>query len=178
MAELVTIARPYAEAVFRLAREKGTLAAWSEHLAGLAAYVRNAEVSACIASPGPTSAQKADVVKSLLGGAAQGDVANFIDVLAVNDRLTVLPEIALFFEDLKSAEEGVKDAVVTSAFAIDDKQKSELLPTLEGHFKSRLRLEIQVDPELIGGLKVVVGDQMLDVSVRGKLEAMATALRT
>ena len=177
MAEPITIARPYAEAIFRLAREKGALAAWSGHLASLSAYVRNAEVKACIANPGLTSAQKADVVKSLLGGAVDGDLANFIQVLAGNDRLAVLPEITEFFERLKSAEEGVKDAVVYSAFPVDDQQKSELLPTLEAHFKSRLSLEIQVDPELIGGVKVVVGDQMLVVSMRGRLEAMATALR-
>lgn len=177
MAELVTIARPYAEAVFRLAREKGALAAWSGHLAKLSAYVQTAEVKACIANPAPTSAQKADVVKSLLGGAVDGDLANFIQVLATNDRLAVLPEIAEFFESLKSAEEGIKDAVVYSAFPLDDRQRNELLPTLEAHFKSKLSLEIQVAPELIGGVKVVVGDQMFDGSVRGKLEAMATALR-
>lgn len=177
MAELVTIARPYAEAVFRLAREKGALAAWSGHLAALAAYVDNAEVKACIADPGPTAAQKADIVTSLLGGVVDADLANFIQVLAANDRLLVLPEIAAFFETLKSAEEGVRDAVVYSAFPLDDRQRGELLPTLEAHFKSKLSLEIQVDPELIGGIKAVVGDQMLDVSVRGKLEAMATALR-
>ncbi|MBI4986083.1 MAG: F0F1 ATP synthase subunit delta [Rhodocyclales bacterium] len=177
MAELVTIARPYAEAVFRLAKEKGALAAWSGHLATLAAYAQNADVKDCIANPGPTAAQKADIVKSLLGGGVDGDLANFIQILATNDRLLVLPEIADFFEALKSEEEGVKDAVVYSAFPLDDKQRSELLPTLEAHFKSKLSLEIQVQPELIGGIKAVVGDQMFDVSVRGKLEAMATALR-
>jgi len=177
MAELVTIARPYAEAVFRLAKEQGALAAWSKHLAELAAYVSNAEVQTCIANPGPTAAQKADVVRSLLGGEVNDDLTNFIRVLAYNDRLAVLPEIAAFYENLKSAEEGVKDAVVYSAFPVDDQQQRELLPTLEAHFKSRLSIEIEVDAELIGGLKVVVGDQMLDLSVRGKLEAMASALR-
>lgn len=177
MAELVTIARPYAEAVFRLAKEKGALAAWSGHLASLSTYMQNADVQAYIGSPGPTAAQKADIVKSLLGGNVDGELANFVQVLATNDRLSVLPEIAEFFEDLKSAEEGVRDAVVYSAFALDEKQSNDLLPTLEAHFKSKLSLEIKIDPELIGGVKVVVGDQMLDVSVRGKLEAMATALR-
>jgi F-type H+-transporting ATPase subunit delta len=177
MAELVTIARPYAEAVFRLAKEKGALAAWSGHLASLAAYVQNADVANCIADPAPTAAQKADIVTSLLGKGVDGDLANFIQVLAANNRLAVLPEIADFFENLKSAEEGVRDAVVYSAFPLDDKQGRDLLPSLEAHFKSKLSLEIKVDPELIGGVKVVVGDQMLDVSVRGKLEAMTTALR-
>jgi F-type H+-transporting ATPase subunit delta len=177
MAELVTIARPYAEAVFRLAKEQGVLVAWSKHLGDLSAYVGNADVRACIGNPGPTAAQKADVVTSLLGGEVDGVLANFVRVLANNDRLAILPEIAEFYENLKSAEEGVKDAVVFSAFPVDDQQKSALLPTLEAHFKSKLSLDIKVDAELIGGVKVVVGDQMLDLSVRGKLEAMTTALR-
>lgn len=177
MAELVTIARPYAEAVFRLAKEKGALAAWSGNLGRLSAFAQNAEVSACITNPGPTATQKAELVKSLFGGGVDADLASFIQVLATNDRLTVLPEIAEFFEILKNAEEGVKDAVVSSAFPLDDRQKADLVPVLEKHFKSRLRLEVEVQPELIGGVTVVVGDQVLDVSVRGKLNAMATALR-
>lgn len=177
MAELVTVARPYAEAVFRLAKEKGQLAAWSQNLADLSAYVQNEEVSACIANPGPTAAQKAALVLALAGERAAGDFANFIQVLAGNDRLALLPEIAAFFEMLKSVEEGTQDAVVFSAFPLDDAQRNDLLPALEAHFKSKLNLEVRHDPELIGGVKVVVGDRMLDVSVRGKLEAMTAALR-
>ncbi|MDO8930795.1 MAG: F0F1 ATP synthase subunit delta [Rhodocyclaceae bacterium] len=178
MAELVTIARPYAEAVFRLAQEKGRLAAWSEQLSLLSAYAQNADMAACLANPGLTAGQKADLVKSLLGGGVDGDLASFIQVLAGNDRLSVLPEIAAFFETLKAVEEGVKDAVIYSAFPLDDAQRNSLLPTLEAHFKAKLRPEVQLDPELIGGIKVVVGDQVLDTSVRASLDAMATALRT
>lgn len=177
MAELVTVARPYAEAVFRLAKEKNALAVWSEQLVKLSALAGNAEVHACLANPGLTGVQKADLVKSLLGGAADGDLSSFIDILARNERLTLLPQIQEFFESLKSAEDGVKEAVVFSAYPIDEAQTRNLLPTLEAHFQSKLRPEIRVTPELIGGIKVVVGDQVLDTSVRGKLEAMATALR-
>ncbi|OHC63114.1 MAG: ATP synthase F1 subunit delta [Rhodocyclales bacterium GWA2_65_20] len=178
MAELVTIARPYAEAVFRLAQEKGRLAAWSEQLQLLADYAANADMAACLANPGLTAAQKADLVKSLLGGAVDGELAGFIQILAGNDRLAVLPEIAAFFETLKAAAEGVKDAVIHSAFPLDDAQRDSLLPTLEAHFKARLRPAVQLDPELIGGIKVVVGDQVLDTSVRASLDAMAATLRT
>jgi F-type H+-transporting ATPase subunit delta len=177
MAELVTIARPYAEAVFRLAKEQGKLAAWSETLGKLAAIAANAEVAACIGNPNLSAAQKADLVASALGG-AQGDVASTIQVLAGNDRLGLLPEIALFFESLKSAEEGVKDAVIFSAFPLDDAQQQKLLSDLEARFKTKLRPEIRLEPELIGGVRVEVGDQVLDASVRGKLAAMATALRS
>jgi F-type H+-transporting ATPase subunit delta len=178
MAELVTIARPYAEAVFRLAKEQGKLAQWSERLGALSAVAANAEVAACIGNPNLTATQKADLVTSLLGGAVEADVANMIRVLAGSERLVVLPEIAVFFESLKSAEEGVRDAVIFSAFPLDDAQQQKLLSDLEARFKTKLRPAIKLDPELIGGVRVEVGDQVLDASVRGKLAAMATALRS
>lgn len=178
MAELVTIARPYAEAVFRLAQENGKLAAWAEQLSRLSAYAQNADVAACVANPGLTAGQKADLVKSLLGSGVDGDLASFIQVLADNDRLSVLPEIAASFEELKAAEEGVKDAVIHSAFAMSAADSAALLPALEKHFEAKLRPQVQLAPELIGGIKVVVGDRVLDASVRGRLDAMATALRS
>jgi len=178
MAELVTIARPYAEAVFRLAKEQGKLAAWSETLGSLAAIAANADVAAAIGNPNLAAGQKAELVASLLGGGVDGDVANMIQLLARNERLAVLPEIADFFEGLKAAEEGVKDAVIFSAFPLDDAQQQKLLSDLEARFKTRLRPEIRLDPELIGGVRVEVGDQVLDASVRGKLAAMSAALRS
>lgn len=176
MAETVTIARPYAEAVFRLAKEKGALAVWSDALAKLAAFAAHADVAACVANPSLTAAQKADLLKSLLGS-ADADMGSFIGVLAANDRLSVLPEIADFFEALKAEEEGVKDAVIYSAFPIDAAKTAEILPALEKRFGAKLKPEIKLDPELIGGVRVVVGDQIYDASVRGQLDAMATALR-
>jgi F-type H+-transporting ATPase subunit delta len=177
VAEIVTIARPYAEAIFRLAKEQGKLAAWSESLAKLAAFAIDAAVAACIGNPSLTARQKSDLVISLLGGTVDAEVANFVGVLAENERLAALPEIATFFEALKDREEGIKDAIVYSAFSMDDAQRQKLVAELETHFKTKLSAEIRLDPELIGGVKVVVGDQVLDASVRGKLSAMATALR-
>lgn len=176
MAENVTVARPYAEAVFRLAREQGKLAAWSESLGMLATIAANPEVTACLGNPNLTAAQKADLVIAAAGALA-GDAINLVQVLAANDRLGLLPEIADFFETLKGAEEGVRDAVIYSAFPLDEGQRQKLVGELEAHFKSKLSPDIKLDPELIGGVKVVVGDQVLDASVRGKLAAMATALR-
>ncbi len=175
MAESVTIARPYAEAVFRTAKETGALAAWSARLARLAMVAQDAEIVEVVGNPRLSADQLAQLFISL---ADDNDVVlgNFIRVLAENRRLALLPEISRHFELAKSQEEGVKEAVVQSAFAIDDAQVAALLKQLEAHFGMRLTARVAVDPALIGGVRVAVGDQVLDASVRGKLDAMATAL--
>ena len=177
MAELVTIARPYAEAIFRIAKDKGTLAPWSEKLAFLSAIAIDPQMRTCIGNPGLTLGKKADLVKTLCGEAADGDTNSFIQVLATNERLALLPEIAVIFEALKSVEEGIKDAVIYSAFPIDDGQQKTLVADLEARFKSKLSVSVVIDPSLIGGVKIVVGDQVLDLSIRAKLESMETALK-
>lgn len=177
MAELVTIARPYAEAVFRLAKDKGSLAPWSEKLALLSAIAQDPQMQDCIANPGLSPGKKADLVKTLCGAKADGDATNLIQVLAGNERLSLLPQIAELFESLKSVEEGIKDATVFTAFPLDAAQQQKLVADLEARFKSKLKVTVTVDQSLIGGVKVVVGDQVLDLSVRAKLESMQTALK-
>ena len=176
MAETVTIARPYAEAVFRMARDKGTLTQWSARLQRLSLVAQDAEIVDIISNPKLTAGQLADLFISLAED-NDTDLANFIRVMAENERLVLLPEVSALFEAAKSKEEGVKDAVVESAFPLTDVQVGALLPTLEEHFKTRLSAKVQVVPDLIGGVRVVVGDQVLDTSVRSKLESMAVALK-
>lgn len=101
---------------------------------------------------------------------------NFIRTLAENRRLALLPEISRLFDLAKGQEEGVKEAVVHSAFPIDDAQVAALLKQLEPRFATRLTARVVIDPSLIGGVRVAVGDQVLDASVRGKLDSMAVAL--
>lgn len=175
MAESVTIARPYAEAVFRTAKEAGALGAWSARLARLALIAQDAEMASVIGNPRLSAEQVAQLFISL---ADDNDavLGNFIRVLAENRRLVILPEISRLFDLAKSQEEGVKEAVVYSAFPLDNAQLSALVQQLEAHFGTRLTASVQVDDSLIGGVRVAVGDQMLDASVRGKLDAMATAL--
>lgn len=177
MAELVTIARPYAEAVFRIAKEHGALAPWSEKLALLSAIAQDPQMQNCIGNPGLSSGKKADLFKTLCGEKADGDAAKFIQVLAENERLALLPQIAGLFESLKSTEEGIKDAVIHTAFPLDAGQQQKLVADLESRFASKLKTSVVVDQSLIGGVKVVVGDQVLDLSVRAKLDSMATALK-
>ena len=176
MAESVTIARPYAEALFRAAKESGNLAKWSGQVSLLGQVAANPEVREAIGDPNVAAPQLVDLFRSACGKAVDAELSNFIQLLSNNDRLGLLPEIGALFEGYKRAEEGTKQAEIVSAFPIDASQVKALVPQLEAVFKSRLEASVSVDPELIGGIKVIVGDQMLDASVRGKLDAMATAL--
>jgi len=177
MAESVTIARPYAQAVFRLAREGKALAAWSDRLQRLASIAQDAEMTKVVGNPKFSAGQVTDLFVSLTGEAGNPELISFVGLLAENERLNVLTQIQEIYEQLKSADEGVKDAVVTSAYALDDAQLKNLMSQLESHFGSKLQPRVEVDAALIGGIRVAVGDQLLDASVRGKLDAMATALK-
>ena len=177
MAESVTIARPYAQALFRLAKESGTLAAWSERLRLFALIAQDGEMIKVAGNPKFSAGEVASFFLSLTQDAGDRQVASFVELLAVNERLVVLPQIAELFETLKSADEGVKDALVTSAYPIDEAQLANLLPQLEAHFGGALAARVEVDAALIGGIKVAVGDRVLDASVAGKLKAMASALK-
>ncbi len=176
MAESVTIARPYAEALFRAAKESGNLAKWSEQVSLLGQVAANPEARSAIGDPNVAAPQLVDLFRSACGTAVDAEVSNFIQLLCNNDRLGLLPEIASLYDNYKRAEEGTKQAEIMSAFPIDDNQVKALVPQLETVFKTKLEASVTVDPALIGGIKVIVGDQMLDASVRGKLDAMATAL--
>jgi F-type H+-transporting ATPase subunit delta len=175
MAETATIARPYAEAAFRLARERQALAAWSEALVRLSQVASDPAAAALIGNPNVAAAE----VEGLFRAAAVSDaeLASFIHILSENGRLACLPEISVQFENMKRADAGVKEGTIYSAFPLDDGQVSDLKAALEKRF-GRLQLAVALSPELIGGVKVVVGDQVLDTSVSGKLVTMRAALNS
>lgn len=177
MAENVTLARPYAEAVFALARDGGTLDAWMAVLDRLAAVAADPAASGFIASPDVSEEQTVRLLTESVGVTLAPEQENLVRVLVSNQRALLLPEIRDLFKLLKNAQEGVRDAIVTSAYALDDAAQSRLQSDLEARFGSKLRLAVQIDPELIGGVRVAVGDEVIDASVRGKLAAMAAALQ-
>lgn len=177
MAESVTIARPYAQAVFRLAQETGTLTLWSERLERLSVIVQDPEMATVVSNPKFSATQVAELFISLFDEKKDQELAKFVGLLAENERLSVLPEIRDIYEQLKSANEGIREAVITSAFPLDGPQLDNLMKELEAHFDTRLEPHVRVDARLIGGVRVAVGDQILDASVRGKLDAMAAALK-
>ncbi|MBW7861300.1 MAG: F0F1 ATP synthase subunit delta [Rhodocyclaceae bacterium] len=177
MAENVTIARPYADAVFALARGSDALAPWSEALDRLAEIASDPAVQDCIRDPKLSTDQLAGLVLDVAGAALNAEQQNFVRVLIENDRLQVLPEIRDLFLQRKNGYEGVKKADIASAFPIDDATLSKLKADLEARFKATIEVAVRIDPELIGGVRIAVGDEVIDASVRGKLASMAAALK-
>ena len=176
MAENVTIARPYADAAFELARGAGALGPWSEALDRFAVVAADPSMKACFTDPN-LSADQLNKLMLDVGGDLTAEQQNFVRVLVENERLQVLPEIRDLFVALKNEHEGVKEANITSAFPMDDVTLKALVADLETRFKAKLNVTVSVDPELIGGVKIAVGDEVIDASVRGKLANMAAALK-
>ncbi|MHA4868746.1 F0F1 ATP synthase subunit delta [Duganella sp. PWIR1] len=179
MAENATVARPYAEALFRVAqagKESFNLAAWSELVAELAQIGAHPEVQAFARNPKASDSDIVAAFKALVKSPVNKEVENFLAMLVENGRISLLPEIGAQFLALKNAAEGAADAVITSAFDLDAAQVSTLIATLEKKFSRKLNPVVTVDPALIGGVRVVVGDEVLDTSVRAKLQQMRVAL--
>ena len=178
MAETATVARPYAEAVFGLAEEAGALAQWQGMLAAMAQIASHPEMRAWIDNPGLGAKQLYDLFMSACAEDLPMELRNFARVLIANDRLALLPEISAQFLELKNAHEGVVEAEVRTAFRLDNAQLSGLVADLERRFKRRVQPHVTLDKELIGGVRVTVGDEVIDASVRGRLEDMAAALKS
>lgn len=176
MAEIATIARPYAEAVFAMADKAGDLAGWSQRLGSLAAITAHADVRALIGNPKLHGAQLVELVTSLAQGALPAEAKTLVQTLVANGRLAALPEVAAQFETLKNERESRVDAQITSAFELPPAELHNLVADLERRFKRKVHASVAVDRELIGGARVVVGDEVIDGSIRGKLAAMANAL--
>ncbi len=177
MAEPSTVARPYAEAAFKLADEAGALAKWSEMLGALAQVGQDQRVRAAVADPNLSDAQVAGLFISVLAGKLTGDAENFVRVLAENNRLVLLPQIRVQFEALKDQREGVVEAEVSSAFELSDAQLHDLVQRLEKKTGRKVRAQVSVDRELIGGVKIVLGDKVIDGSARAQLGALEAALK-
>jgi F-type H+-transporting ATPase subunit delta len=176
MAELATIARPYAEAVFRLAKEGKALAGWSEKLAFIAAVYQNPQMQTAIGNPEVTANDVERLMLAICGERIDGAARNMIQLLVRNRRLAVLAQIREQFEKMKLEDEGKLDAKISSAFPLDDRQCNRVVNLLSSRFKRKINATVTVDPELIGGIKVEVGDKVWDASIRGKLQTMAVTL--
>ena len=177
MAEPSTVARPYAEAAFKLADQAGALAKWSEMLAALAQVAGDARVRAAVMDPNLSDAKAAGLFIAILSGKLNGDAENFVRVLAENGRLELLPDMREQFEALKNEREGVVEAQVHAAFELNEAQLADLVQRLEKKTGRKVRAQVVLDRELIGGVKIVLGDKVIDGSERAQLGALETALK-
>lgn len=177
MAELSTIARPYAEALFATARDdQAGLASWSSLVSELANVASLADVREALTDPRLNAARRIDLFTSLIKTPLDDRARNFIEVLVSNNRILLLPQIAEQFELLKHQHEGTALAEITSAYPISDEQVQELVKGLEKKFGLKLKAAVTVDASLIGGVRVIVGDQVLDTSVQAQLARMRDTL--
>ncbi len=178
MAELATIARPYAEALYKAAAGQG--AGLVDPLSTLAAVAGNAQLRQFADSPKALGSQVLGVLTGAAGfgqdTALDPKISNLLGAVIDNGRLAALPEIALQFKALVNAQTGTSDAIVYSAFAIDDTALAGVVTALEKRFGRKLNARVVIDAELIGGIRVVVGDEVLDTSVKARLEQMKVAL--
>jgi F-type H+-transporting ATPase subunit delta len=177
MAEPDTVARPYAEAAFKLAEAGDALAKWSEMLGAMAMVGKDERVQRAVADPTLSDEQVAGVFISILSGKLSGEAENFLRVLAENKRIELLPEIRTQFEALKDEREGVVEAQVHSAFELSEAQLADLVRRLENKTGRKVRSRVSIDQELIGGVRVLLGDKVIDGSVRAQLAALETALK-
>ncbi|HAJ13960.1 MAG: F0F1 ATP synthase subunit delta [Hydrogenophaga sp.] len=174
MAEIATIARPYAEALFKAAgADAAGASAWLEELAAVAS---NEQLRQFADNPKFTAEQVYGVIAGVLKTALPVIGQNFLRTVLDNGRLSALPEIAAQFRALVNAQRGSSDAVVYSAFDIDAAALADLAAALEKRFGRKLDVQVRLAPELIGGVRVVVGDEVLDTSVKARLEQMKVAL--
>ena len=176
MAELTTIARPYAQAVFSLARDQNRFAPWSDMLGFIAGVYADEQVQQALANPKLTKEDVERLLIAICEDRLDAAGRNLLILLVRNDRLTVLPYIVQRYELLREEQENTVEASVESAFPLTDEQLSLLLKRLEKHTGHKVKANVHVAPALIGGVKVQIGDEVWDASVRGQIDGMAGAL--
>jgi len=176
MADLATIARPYAEALAGTASPE-EMAMWSEQLGSLAHLASNHEVAILSSNPNVSQEQLADLLMAGISGETAPALKKFITLLTLNHRIAALPEISKQFDEIKNAKSGSAEVHITSAFPMGEDEVQSLVAAISKRFGNKnLKPTVSIDPELIGGVRVQVGDEVLDTSVKSRLEAMQAAL--
>jgi len=175
MAELATIARPYAEALFQVARQSD-VTAWAQQIEAVSQVAQNADVRQFADNPKASAEQVFDLVSAATNLALSAGVQNFLRVVIDNGRLSVVPAVAEQFHALVNASSGVADAVIYSAYPIEPAQLADVVAALEQRFGRKLSASVTLEPELIGGIRVVVGDEVLDTSIKARLDHMKATL--
>jgi F-type H+-transporting ATPase subunit delta len=176
MAEISTIARPYAVAAYKLAKEQKALAKWSEMLGFATAIVNDAQMNAYIQDPKVVGSDLQANFLKVCGDKLNENAQNLIKVLVEYGRLSILPAITSAFEELKALDEGTLEAQIIAAAKPSAAEVKDLVKRLEAKFGKKIEASVSVDPEIIGGIKIIVGDTVIDASVKGQLQNLAYSL--
>ncbi|MCC7410472.1 MAG: F0F1 ATP synthase subunit delta [Gammaproteobacteria bacterium] len=177
MQETQTLARPYAQAAFELAHDAGSLPAWSDALALLALAVQNPQLQAVLGDPRVGTERGVALVLAIGGERFFAGFGNFVRVLGTAGRLGVVPEIARLFERLRAQAEGIADVEVVSAYPLEATEEQGIVTALERRLGKRVRVSRRVDPAIIAGAVIRVGDLVFDATLRGRLRHMASQLQ-
>ena len=177
MAEISTIARPYATAVFNFANESKGLSNWSDTLVLLSAVIQDEHIKSIIEDSKVLDSEREDLILDICKGKLDETGSNFVKLLVENKRLLILPEISQFFEELKADAEGLIEAEIIMAEKPNQKTVDDLLKSLEKKFNKKIEGKVVIDKNIIGGTKIVVGDSVIDASVRAQLDNLAFTLK-
>jgi F-type H+-transporting ATPase subunit delta len=177
MSELATLARPYASAVFKRAKETASAVAWSENLAFMSAVMASEAMAVVVSNPKVKKDKLAELVLDICREHIAKEAANFLKLLLQNNRLALLPHIAKLFEELKAEDEGYITVEVLTAFAFTKEALQKFAATLEKTLSKKVHMNVAVDKSLIGGVLVRAGDRVIDGSVRGQLQNLQKALQ-
>jgi F-type H+-transporting ATPase subunit delta len=176
MAEISTIARPYAVAAYKLGKEQKALAKWSEMLSFATSVANDAKMQAYINDPKVLASDLQAAFLKVCGDKLNVNAQNLIKVLVEYGRMSILPAISAAFEELKAQDEGVLEASIIAASKPSDAEVKDLVKRLEAKFGKKIDAKVSVDAELIGGMKIIVGDTVIDASVKGQLQNLTYAL--
>jgi len=176
MTEKTTLARPYALAAFKLAQEKDKLSVWSEMLDVLAAVIADPVMQAIVANPGVRRDALVELLLSICGGRLSDEGQNFVRVLAQAGRLALATEIAALYEQQRETVENRATAHVTAAFEVNPKFRLMIAKAMKKHLGREIDVEVSIDPSLIGGVVIRAGDLVIDASIRGRLNELATQI--
>lgn len=177
MSELATLARPYAAAAFKRAKDTSATAKWSDSLSFLSALIRNDDMRSAVANPKIGKDRLAAIVMDLCVDHVDKEGLNFVQLLLENGRMILLPEIAAIFEEMRAADEGFVEVDVFTAFPLDKSNLDTLNAKLEKVLRKKVHMQVAEDKSLIGGVLVRAGDRVFDGSVKGQLQNLRKALQ-
>lgn len=176
MSDDVTAARPYAKAIFQLAKQGSNFDVWSERLKFLSAVVADKNVAQALEQPNSMASERASMIEKIAGDRLDPESVNMVRLLAENDRLSSMRSISSLYDEYRAQDEGTLEAEVISAIALDDNYRAKLSESLERKFNKKIHIVNTVDESLIAGAIIRAGDVVIDGSVKGKLEQLGNNL--